>query len=396
MANRHQSAISGLDRILGRVDELDARQLGVLVQRLVRERRLLEEVLNASSQGVLLLDRHATVQYANRTAMDSLSVSGADLVGESLSRLVPELWRAFAKGKHTDAQVFELPSQATQSRLTLHYPFRRVLDSFWMPFKTEQTEPDDMLAYILFFTDVTDREQTRRSKIREGQLSGVMDLAAGVAHELGNPLQTISIQLDLLEKKLKTANGKLEKPLKICRAELGHLDAIVKDFLQAVCSEPLSLKPMNMNELLEERLKELEDWFKQHGIEVMLQEEKALPFVLGDANSLRQLVFNVVKNAVEAMSKNNTLRVETSSSDEAVFISFIDEGNGMETSEVQRVFQPYFSKKMGGVGLGLVICQRIAQDHGGYLSIDSQKHAGTTVTLSLPRQEPRTRMIQES
>ena len=228
------------------MDELDARQLGVLVQRLVRERRLLEEVLNASSQGVLLLDRHATVQYANQTAVDSLSVSGADLVGESLSRLVPELWRAFAKGKHTDARVFELPSQATKSRLTLYYPFRRVLDSFWMPFKTEQAEPDDMLAYILFFTDVTDREQARRSKIREGQLSGVMDLAAGVAHELGNPLQTISIQLDLLEKKLKTVDGKLKKPLKACRMELRHLDTIVKDFLQAVCSEPLSLKPVNM------------------------------------------------------------------------------------------------------------------------------------------------------
>ena len=128
----------------------------------------------------------------------------------------------------------------------------------------------------------------------------------------------------------------------------------------------------------------------------MLQEEKALPFVLGDANSLKQLVFNVVKNAVEAMNKNNTLRVETSSSDEELLISFIDEGDGMEMSDMRRVFQPYFSRKMGGVGLGLVICQRIAQDHGGYLSIDSQKGAGTTVTLSLPRQEPRMRMIQES
>jgi signal transduction histidine kinase len=229
----------------------------------------------------------------------------------------------------------------------------------------------------------------------------VLLLAAGVAHELGNPLNSITIHLQLIErrlKKLKTAKGgdagALAASIRVCQEEVVRLDGIITNFLDAIRPRPPDLAETRLEEVLAGVLRFHQRELENRDIAVEAELTTALPAVMADRNQVKQVFFNIIKNAMEAMQPGGVLRIKTRTDDEGVYLIFGDTGSGIRQGDLVKLFQPYHTTKAGGNGLGLMVVQRIMRDHGGQIGIESTEGVGTTVTLQFPRKDRRVRMLK--
>jgi two-component system, sporulation sensor kinase E len=387
---RHTS----FERVLGRLGTLDPTSLAAVAQRLARERQLFEQIFNGLQEGILVIDEGGMIDYANASARRLLGLG--EEAGQSLWRLVPglraSLGPALAGGRARSADS----PQVVAREFELTYPEPRTLRLYLVPFGAGDLDPAPRGALIL--TDVTREKMTTERRIEDERISSILLLAAGVAHELGNPLNSLTIHLQLIERKLKKLKAgadarALAESVEVCREEVGRLDGIISHFLEAIRPRPPDLADTDLAEVLEEVLRFQRREFADREIAVEAEIPGALPPVLADRNQLKQVFFNVTKNALEAMQPGGRLRIKTRVDDESVYLLFADSGAGIRTEDFLRLFQPYHTTKSGGHGLGLMIAQRIMREHGGQIGIESKEGVGTVVTLQFPRKDRRLRML---
>ncbi len=384
---------SSLDRVLGRLDTLDAVNLANLVQRLARERGVFEEIFNTLQEGILLVRDDGAVEYANASAHRLLGVGEDELIGQTLWRLVPGLRNSFG-ALLDDGSADTAPIAAREFELT--YPEPRLVRLYMVPFRAATGAPGRRFAVIL--SDVTKEKQSTEERIETERTSSILLLAAGVAHELGNPLNSLTIHLQLMERKLKKLRApkdgeSLAESVRICRDEVTRLDGIIGNFLEAIRPRPPDLAETDLNELLAEVLKFQHRELADRGI-VVEAETAGIPTVLADRNQIKQVFFNLTKNAMEAMRPGGTLKIKSQADDESVFLLFADTGSGIKQEDLLKLFQPYHTTKTGGHGLGLMIVQRIMRAHGGQIGLESKESLGTIVTLQFPRKDRRVRMLK--
>ncbi|MCX6950708.1 MAG: ATP-binding protein [Verrucomicrobia bacterium] len=385
---------TSLDRVLGRLDTLDSVNLANLVQRLARERGLFEEIFNVLQEGVLVISLDGEIEYANAAAHRLIGVSGDELAGQTLWRLVPGLRPSIDAALDDGPVRGALPVVAREFELT--YPEPRTVRLYMVPFRGEGRGSNRRFAVIL--TDVTKDRQTTERRIEDERNSSVLLLAAGVAHELGNPLNSLTIHLQLIERKLKRLKASkeaesLSESLRVCRDEVTRLDGIISNFLEAIRPRPPDLAETNLAEILTDVLRFQQREFADRGIVVEAETLDALPAVMADRNQLKQVFFNVTKNAMEAMQPGGRLKIKSRADDESVYLLFGDSGSGIKQEDLARMFQPYHTTKAGGHGLGLMIVQRIMREHGGQVGLESKEGVGTVVTLQFPRKDRRVRML---
>jgi PAS domain S-box-containing protein len=381
---------TSLDRVLGRLDTLDSVNLANLVQRLARERGLFEEIFNTLQEGVLVIGPDGTIEYGNAAAQWLIGLGEAELAGQSLWRLVPGLRPSLDENTKT-AQ----PVVAHEFELT--YPEPRTVRLYMVPFRGEGRNAPKRSVVIL--TDITREKQTTERRIEDERTSSVLLLAAGVAHELGNPLNSLTIHLQLIERKLKKLKASKESEslhdsIRVCRDEVARLDGIIANFLEAIRPQPPDLSETNLSDLLAEVLRFQQREFGARGISVEAETYETLPLVMADKNQLKQVFFNLTKNALEAMQPGGKLKIKSRADDNSVFLLFGDSGSGIKQEDLVRLFQPYHTTKPGGHGLGLMIVQRIMREHGGQVGLESKEGVGTVVTLQFPRKDRRVRMLR--
>lgn len=376
---------TSLDKVLGRLDQLDEANLHNLVQRLARERALLEAVFNTLQEGVLVIDGEGVIEYANEAGARLIGLTQP--AGETLWRLVPGLKNSLGPdggGAPLVTREFEMT-----------YPSPRVVRLYMVPFE-EPVEGSPRSAIIL--SDITAEKKSTEELIENEKVSSILLLAAGVAHELGNPLNSLTIHLQLIDRKLKKLKASketrsLEDSIKICRDEVTRLDGIIKNFLEAIRPRPPDLAEIYLPELIGEVMqfqgKELED----RGIQVQGELPAGTPVIMGDRDQLKQVFFNLVKNAMEAMQPGGRLSFKIRTGDDSVYVAIADTGSGIKTEDLARLFQPYHTTKVSGHGLGLMIVQRIMRDHGGHVGIESREGVGTVVTLQFPQKHRRVTML---
>ena len=384
---------SSLDRVLGRLDALDSVNLANLVQRLARERGVFEEIFNTLQEGVLVITPDGGIEYANAAAHRLIGLGEDDLAGQTLWRFVPGL-RPSLSAAIDEAASAALPVVAREFELT--YPEPRIVRLYMVPFRGVGRGSPRRLAVIL--TDVTREKQSTERRIEDERTSSVLLLAAGVAHELGNPLNSLTIHLQLLERKLKKLKSSREaesfaESVKVCRDEVARLDGIITNFLEAIRPRPPDLAETNLAEVLTEVLSFQQREFSDRGLAVEAETPATLPLVMADRNQLKQVFFNLTKNAMEAMQPGGKLKIKSRADDENVFLLFGDSGSGIKRDELVRLFQPYHTTKPGGHGLGLMIVQRIMREHGAQVGLESKEGVGTVVTLQFPRKDRRVRML---
>jgi two-component system, sporulation sensor kinase E len=385
---------TSLDRVLGRLDALDSVNLANLVQRLARERGIFEQVFNTLQEGVLVINGAGTIEYANTAAQRLIAVGTDELAGQTLWRLVPGLLPSVVPGG-ADPAGAALPVVAREFELT--YPEPRTVRLNLVPF-----HPDGRGGpprHVVILSDITGDKRSAELRIEDERTSSILLLAAGVAHELGNPLNSLNIHLQLLERKLKKLKaGPAEaqafaESVAVCRDEVARLDGIISNFLEAIRPRPPDLAETDVAEVLAEVLRFQQQEFADRGVAVEAETPQALPPIMADRNQLKQVFFNLNKNAMEAMQPGGQLRIRSRSDDESVFLAFADSGSGIKQEDLLRLFEPYHTTKPGGHGLGLMIVRRIMRSHGGQVGVESKEGVGTVVTLQFPRKDRRVRML---
>lgn len=383
---------SSLDRALGRIDTLDPVNLTNLAQKLARERSFLEKIFNTALEGILVVDEHGVVDYANESGRRMIGLNESELGSAIIWRLIPGLRASLG------LQDGEALRDSISSRdLELTYPERRSVRIYFLPFKESSAEEDKQ--FVVMLSDVTLEKISKEETIESERISSILLLAAGVAHELGNPLNSITIHLQLMERQIQRmestpASEKLEDSLQICRSEVSRLDGIIKNFLGAIRPQKPDFQVLNLHAVLEDVLEFVGSELRDRDITVEVEIASEPPIVRADKNQMKQVFFNLIKNAMEAMKHGGTLKLKTRDDEERIFLQFGDSGVGIKEEELSRVFQPYHTTKKDGSGLGLMIVERIMRDHGGQVGIDSKLGVGTVVTLEFPKRNKKIRMLE--
>jgi two-component system, sporulation sensor kinase E len=373
-----------LDKLLTRLDRVGQADLQAYLQRLSKEKGFFETIFNTLQEGIVVVDARGRIQYLNHAITGLLGLDPAKALGSSMAQHLKELdWpKLLAEGRVVNRE------------LEVFYPQQRYLNFYLVPLGDDE---NDLLGYAIIFHDQTARREQAREVIESERLNAVTLLAAGVAHELGNPLNSLNIHLQLLERDIKRRDGREAKELldsvRVARAEVARLDTIISQFLGAVRPAHATRSMVSINDVVRESLRFLEPEIKDR--DVIVQEELAdgLPPIPANPDQLKQAFYNLIKNAVQALSHGGILRVATSRSDTQLEISFEDNGTGISSEDMAHITEPYFTRKKTGSGLGLFIVQRILHEHGGQLELLSQPGRGTTARILLPLAERRVRLL---
>lgn len=381
---------SSLDKVLDRLDRLDAAGLRTLVQRLARERALLDTVFNTLKEGVLVITADGEIDYANSAAARLIGFKDEAGAAASLWRLVPGLRASLENQTRPPAG----PPLVTRE-FELTYPAPCVVRLYMVPFSEGEGGAP---RFAIILSDITTEKKSTAELIENEKISSILLLAAGVAHELGNPLNSLTIHLQLIERKLKKLKGSRESDaladsIKICQDEVTRLDGIIRNFLEAIRPRPPDLGEVNVVEIIEDVLRFQGKELADRGLAVEGELPASTPVIMADRNQLKQVFFNLVKNAMEAMPAGGKLALRVGADDDSVFIRIADSGSGIKTEDLTKLFSPYHTTKTGGHGLGLMIVQRIMRDHGGHVGIESKQGVGTVVTLQFPQKHRRVRML---
>ncbi len=385
--------LSSLDKVLGRLDRLDAAGLQTLVQRLARERTMLDAVFNILQEGVLVITADGEIDYANDAAAQMIGFKDQSGAAATLWRLVPGL-RASLEGESAGGQTLGQPLITREFELT--YPQARVVRLYMVPFhEGEKGEA----RFVIILADITREKKSTQELIENERTSSVLLLAAGVAHELGNPLNSLTIHLQLIERKLKKLRdakeaAALTESIQICQGEVTRLDGIIQNFLEAIRPRPPDLADVNIVEVIEDVLRFQEKEFADREIKIEGELPESTPLIMADRNQLKQVFFNLLKNAMEAMQPGGMLGIRVRADDDSVFVRVADAGVGIKPEDLAKLFSPYHTTKVGGHGLGLMIVQRIMREHGGQVGIESKEGVGTVVTLQFPQKHRRVRMLK--
>src|SRR3989442_8345463 len=395
-----------LEKLIERLGRIGPEEVQNYFLRLAQEKGFLETVFNAIQEGIIVTDSKGRITYLNDAACGRFGLEAAEAIGKRLDERIRGLdWASLTQSGGPVSHDMEI-----------FYPQNRFINFYVVPLMIEHREAvagggdsgrvaaaDDErgwpgsptpatgaaeVGHVMILRDITASRRTAQQTIESERFNALTLLAAGVAHEIGNPLNSLHIHLQLMERSLQNlddgAKAELQRSIDVARSEVNRLDSIVTQFLRAIRPSRPQLRPENLNTIVEEAVRFFTPELQDREIVVEQELRSDLPVLQVDRDQMKQAFYNVIKNSLEAMHRHGTLRIRTDMDDTHVIIRFVDTGGGMSAESLSRVFEPYFTTKPSGTGLGLLIVRRIVREHGGELSIESPQGKGLTRTIRLP------------
>jgi len=344
---------------------------------ILRERDAKETIAENIETGVLVLEGDGRVSSVNGPARKLLALSGHEELPASLESLLPQIPETFAILKD---QLEQLPAKEKWSRyITIDTERAK---STWriaiLPFErgTEQ-------GRILTIEDLTERVQLRERLARMERLASLGRLSAGIAHEVRNPLTGISLLLDDLHDRLHSLP---EDRTLIRRAldEIGRLENLVSELLDFSAVSSANLLPGNIEEVLDETVFLIRKQCQRSSVSIEREIAPELPGIAMDRGKIKQVFLNILTNALDAMPQGGLLSIRTTCDLKEVRVIFRDTGNGIPPEHLPLIFEPFYTTRGEGNGLGLAITHNIVAEHGGRIEVRSTPGEGSVFTLFFP------------
>ena len=362
------------EKLIEKIENIDKKKIRQYIGELLWERGLLENIFNSLAEGILVLDSNNNSVYMNKRLNEVVNIDTNDLFG-SFSQY----------DRRLTYLILENKEEFKDKEIEITEPYRRLLKVSKLALLSEEGES---LGAIVIVDDITQERRVQEERVSGEKFATLSQLSAGVAHEIGNPLNALQIHLELLKKEIKKLSPKSREKLinfvKVIREEIGRLDKIVSQFLEASRPSFLKLEEVKIEDIMEELIAFLTPEFRKNKIEIKENYSSYIPSVLLDRNQMRQAFLNILKNSIEAMPNGGNIYISTFLRGDRIEVGIKDEGMGISEDRLYRIFEPYFTTKDKGSGLGLMITYRIIKAHGGEIKVESKVGEGTEITVILP------------
>jgi two-component system sensor histidine kinase PilS (NtrC family) len=341
-------------------------------------RALYDNIIDSINSGLLTTDADGRITFANRAAVEITGRAAGALRDLTIPRLLGQ------PDALLDAIRAALDSRR-RHRFEIDYraPGRDLYLGFTVSILRERDGRS--VGMIFIFQDLTDIRVLEEEVALKKHMASLGEMAAGMAHELRNPLASISGSVQVLRRELRP-QGEAGDLMDIVVKESKRLDGTIRDFLMFAKPGRFHPERADVARLLGETLSLLENSDERRPDHRILTDVgSARVMAMVDVNRLKQVFWNLAKNALKAMPEGGTLRARARTTESGAVVDFSDSGIGMSAGEVASNFEPFQGSFASGSGLGLAIVYRIVQEHGGRIQVRSRPGQGTTVTLSLPQ-----------
>ncbi|MBN1865991.1 PAS domain-containing protein [Candidatus Sumerlaeota bacterium] len=396
-----------VERFLERLDKIDRTEIEAFVLRTVRERDFIARIFETLIEGIVTFDSDFLVTMANPAAMRILRWNGLrKVLGEPILGLLPpgplhELVTEFARDSRG----------VRDEEMVVHARSHRVHNVHLLPMGDPDDDGSQAIA-ALILQDVTTTYDKRARSAEAAKISSLATLTTGVAHQIKNPLNSLSIHAQLLERAVQEfakrhpavegekIDQRILRSCEILGEEVNRLRRCVDDFIQAARPRSPVLRSGDLNAIVQSVVEISKLEFDELGIEIVTLLDPDLPGLMLDEQQMQHALRNLLRNAVEAIEaarrppgrRRVTLRT-SALGDEHVTLEVSDTGCGVPEEELPRIFEPYFTTKFNGSGLGLMAVGRIIREHKGQISVSSSPRDGTTFSIELPVLRRRVKLL---
>jgi two-component system sensor histidine kinase PilS (NtrC family) len=335
-----------------------------------------QNVIDSLPSGLTTTDPDQRVLTFNHAAEKISGLSAQAVVGRPVSevlQLPPEVTSVFGQGLGRAARRLEIKFQR---------PDAREIDLGLSA--THVDTPAGHVGFLITFQDVTEIKKLERDARLQQRLAAVGEMAAGIAHEIRNPLASISGSVQILRDELPL-NAEQEQLMDIVLRESDRLNATIRSFLDYARPRRFAIERFDLRRALPDAgllLRNSADVHESHAVEIDLPPEPI--WFEADEGQIKQIVWNLATNGLRAMPGGGRLRLGASADGDQAVVTVSDEGIGIAASEIDRLFQPFHGSFAKGSGLGLANVHRIVTDYHGDIRIDSAPGRGTTVSVRLP------------
>jgi len=355
-----------------------------MLKEMLRERiRELEEIkkrysvlVEYAGDGVVVIRKDGKILFVNSKLIEMLGYEKNEILESHFSRFIaPEYVKITSERFHKRLKGEKVPSTYEIELLAKN--------GEKIPVELNATAViyEGEIVDLVVLRDIRERKALQEQILKTQKLEAIKQFATMVAHDLRNPLAGIRNAAYYIKMKLKDkGEPTLKEALEIIDREVVFANDIVNDLLDFASEKPLELKESNINEIIEEEL-----LLAQVPENVKIVKKLTLiPKIRVDANRIRRVFKNIIENAVQAMPKGGKLIIGTRRSGNFIEITFRDTGVGISEEDIKKLFTPFFTTKAKGMGIGLTICKKFVEEHGGKIDVQSKKGEGTVFTVKLP------------
>ncbi len=368
----------------------------MLYQELRQEEIFREKVFEGMMMGLLVTDMSGTITFTNRSAIEMSQISEDKILGRKIDELVVS-----EEGDSGESPVFRVLKE--ENPLSFHSAYLRRLDGLNIPIRMSVSQligdESDLQGAIVLFADMSDLKRMEEEIRHLDRLAVLGRFTSAIAHEIRNPLTGIAAGIQYLNRSQELSSEQRES-ISFILNEVDRLNRIITDLFKVAKPRDLLYQKVDFREIVDRSHKSIGELFQTKRIDFRTNIDGDLLPIEIDPDQITQVMINLLKNSVEAVSDGGVIEINArrytggdpdvvrEKEREMVCIELSDDGPGIEKTDIDNVFEPFFSKKKGGTGLGLFVTQSIIQHHQGRISVVSEKDAGTVFRVYLPVSRP--------